>query len=285
MRLVACPRCHAQYDVTTLAAPAFSCRCGERLSSQPPQPVDAAIHRCGSCGALAAPEVASCAFCGSALVREARALSLICPECYARCAEDARFCTACGVAFRPEPVPPEGEPLACPACGEPMPARRVAGVGVHECPGCRGLFAPGESFDRLVARATEARRSADPVQLAALAPRVRGGNPAARRVEYRRCPVCSRQMQRRNFRRSSGVILDICGSCGTWLDADELEAIAGFLLSGGETKAALLEEARSAEREAARLARARQRERGPLEAGVGARGAGSLLELLLGLGD
>jgi len=279
LRLIACPSCHAQYDVTDLAAPAFSCRCGARLANQPPEPIDAAIHRCGSCGALVGPEASRCSWCGSAIAREPRAQGPICPECYAHCAAGARFCTACGVAFRPEPVPPDGEPLACPACAQPMPARQVAGIGVHECPGCRGLFAPGENFDRLVARAGEVRRSADPGRLAALAPRVRGANPAARKVEYRRCPVCSRQMQRRNFRRSSGVIVDTCADCGTWLDADELEAIAGFLLSGGETSAALLEEARSAERAAAALARERQRGRGAPD------GGGSLLNILLELGD
>jgi hypothetical protein len=40
-------------------------------------------------------------------------------------------------------------------------------------------------------------------------------------------------MQRRNFRRSSGVIIDRCFDHGTWLDADELEQITGFILSGG----------------------------------------------------
>ena len=42
-------------------------------------------------------------------------------------------------------------------------------------------------------------------------------------------------MLRRNYRKSSGVIVDVCNEHGTWLDADELEQIAGFLLSGGRT--------------------------------------------------
>ena len=40
-------------------------------------------------------------------------------------------------------------------------------------------------------------------------------------------------MRRRNFRKSSGVIIDVCHEHGTWLDADEIEQIAGFILSGG----------------------------------------------------
>ena len=38
---------------------------------------------------------------------------------------------------------------------------------------------------------------------------------------------------RRNFRKSSGVIIDVCHEHGTWLDANEIEQIAGFILSGG----------------------------------------------------
>jgi hypothetical protein len=44
-------------------------------------------------------------------------------------------------------------------------------------------------------------------------------------------------MQRCNFRRKSGVIIDRCHDHGTWLDSDELEQIAGFILSGGLAQA------------------------------------------------
>jgi Zn-finger nucleic acid-binding protein len=58
-------------------------------------------------------------------------------------------------------------------------------------------------------------------------------------------------MQRRNFRKSSGVIIDSCRKHGTWLDADELEQITGFVLSGGKPEAtAILEEADMAARKA-----------------------------------
>ena len=40
-------------------------------------------------------------------------------------------------------------------------------------------------------------------------------------------------MARSNFWRTSGVITDRCNSHGTWLDADELEQIAEFIMSGG----------------------------------------------------
>ncbi|MCZ6465614.1 MAG: zf-TFIIB domain-containing protein [Proteobacteria bacterium] len=257
VRLIACPTCHAQYDVGDVAQGTIPCRCGEELENRPPQAVDAVVHRCGSCGAQVGAAAESCDFCGSAIVRDRRKLSLICPECFARNAEDSRFCTACGVAFRPEAVPQNGRELPCPCCGCLMPPRQIAGVGTNECPQCNGLWVPEDRFDGLVQRAIEARQSADPARLRGLAPRVKGSNPAGQAVEYRKCPVCEAFMPRRNFRKTSGVIVDRCREHGTWLDADELEQIAGFILSGGRPRArTVMDEAdRSAER-AYRQARA-----------------------------
>jgi len=40
-------------------------------------------------------------------------------------------------------------------------------------------------------------------------------------------------MQRKNFAGHSGVVVDWCGSHGTWLDTHEMEDIAAFVLEGG----------------------------------------------------
>ena len=232
MRLIACTNCHAQYDIADLDVESFPCRCGTTLENRVHEAVDARVERCGSCGALVPSEADSCGYCGSLITRDDASLSLICPECYARCADDARFCTACGVGFRPEKMPENGRELPCPVCTKLMPPRMVGGFGLNECLECRGLWVPGDHFDQLVARAIEARRNLGSQQLATLDPRLRGANPAAQRVQYRKCPECDAFMNRRNYRKCSGVIIDDCNHCGTWLDADELEAIAGFILSG-----------------------------------------------------
>ena len=263
MQLIACPTCHAQYDVGLVILDRFDCRCGTSLANEPPKPADAEIHRCGSCGAQVAAEAPTCEYCGSAIVRDPGALSLICPECYSRNADAARFCASCGVAFRPEPIPAEGHEWPCPDCGALMPPTQVAGVALNECRSCRGLWVPGDHFDRLVTRAADLRTSGDP---AAPAPRVSGANPSRQRVRYRKCPECEAFMHRRNYRKSSGVIVDECREHGTWLDADELEQIAGFILGGGETSPTFtIEERRCAEATAAAaVARARvTREMGP----------------------
>lgn len=283
LRLIACGSCHTQYDVSDVAADRFPCRCGETLENRALKPLDAAVHRCASCGALVNPETEACAYCGSIIEHDPSRLSLICPECYARTPDEARFCTSCGVAFRPEPVRVDGHELPCPACGGRMPPRQVGGVAVNECPRCHGLWVGSDGFAELVNRAIEARRSADPEGLGTLRPRVTGGTPTSRKVEYRKCPECDAFMRRRNFRQSSGVIIDECRRHGTWLDADELEEIAGFILSGGETSPYLERETAQADAQAAAaLARLQALHRNP--AGRDRRGAlGPLLDFFTGI--
>jgi len=255
VKLIACPVCHTQYDVSQIVAEHFACRCGEELENRPLAAVDATVARCASCGAHVTEETEQCSYCGSTIERDPGKLSLICPECFARNADESRFCTACGVAFRPEAVRVDGHELPCPGCDARMPPSQVGGIPVNECPACHGLWVAGDHFDRLVARATEARQERGPVSDA---PRVAGGNPVSQTLRYRRCPECDQFMLRVNYKRSSGVILDECRSHGTWLDADELEQIAGFILTGGQTSPTLAAEHDSAQRQATvAIARAR----------------------------
>lgn len=227
MRLIACPSCHTQFDAEQIAVASFSCRCGKTIENRPIEPKDAAVVRCGSCGAALGPEGSSCSFCGSETLRRPDPTGPVCPECFARTPAGSRFCTACGVAFRPEPLDLPTRELPCPACSVPMSPRAVAGTAVDECTRCQGLWIPEGRLERLVERARDAAGGTSP---GAPAPRVRSGNPFVQRVEYRRCPECDAYMQRRNFRRSSGIIVDVCRRHGTWLDPDELEQIAGFVL-------------------------------------------------------
>ena len=258
VKLLACKDCHAQYDVTSMApGSAFDCRCGTALEATPPVGVDAPVERCSACGALAKAGDEVCDYCKSEIILAPRRGSLICPECMARNLDDARFCLACGIAFEPQSIPQNAPELRCPCCQGWMVVREVGGLVIQECPKCHGLWAPEDVFDALVDRAsTIARERSENGDSGA--PRVDGGNPAERRVEYRRCPNCDSMMGRRNFRKRSGVIIDRCHEHGTWLDANELERIAGFVLSGRAESAARIE---AVEREAAGREQARSASR------------------------
>jgi Zn-finger nucleic acid-binding protein len=229
LRLIACRSCHTQFDAEEIAAARFACRCGATIENLPIEPKDAAVVRCGSCGAALEAEGGSCSFCGSGIARRPDATGPVCPECFARTPAGSRFCTACGVAFRPEALNVETREIPCPACSLPMRPRAVAGIALYECTRCQGLWIPEGCLEPLVRRVRDANADPEDPRAGAPAARVRSGNPASQRVEYRRCPECDSHMQRRNFQRASGIIVDVCRRHGTWLDADELEQIAGFV--------------------------------------------------------
>jgi Zn-finger nucleic acid-binding protein len=136
------------------------------------------------------------------------------------------------VAFQPQPIRERTEPLPCPVCAPAvrLGSRSLAGLWVDECPQCLGLWAPGDVMDRLVNRVRESRRQARGAQVTEHHERRAVWQD---QVVYRHCPECGGTMQRKNFGGHSGVVLDWCGSHGTWLDAHEMEDVAAFVMEGG----------------------------------------------------
>ncbi|MCA9754584.1 MAG: zf-TFIIB domain-containing protein [Candidatus Eisenbacteria bacterium] len=240
MRLVACPKCRTQFDGSKVVGATFPCpSCGEVVRNVVHEPIDALVHRCSACGASVSAEAVHCEYCQSAIVRDRRQMGLICPECYARTPSRAKYCTNCGVEYRPQDPGSEGETLVCPADNETeMVGRSIGGVLVHECPNCAGLWVPGKEFDRLVQKAIAAQGERASAGLGAAAKpthRWTGGSG----VKYRKCPCCAGVMNRKNFGGRSGIIVDWCGEHGTWLDADELEEIAAYIMEGGLAESAV----------------------------------------------
>lgn len=229
MKLIACTACHLQYDVTYTDDPFVSCICGEAVSTAVHDAIDAKILRCGSCGAAVPDDAKRCDYCESVIVRDVEKLSLVCPACYARNAETGRFCASCGVRFQPQAFFGGDYPeLSCPACEGDLVPQNVGGIVVRECDRCHGLWVPGDHLDDLVKRMIAARREQGPL----VADGSHRKTAFQGEIVYRKCPECHKSMQRKNFARKSGIIVDWCGHHGNWLDADELEGIAAFVLAG-----------------------------------------------------
>ena len=55
-------------------------------------------------------------------------------------------------------------------------------------------------------------------------------------VKYRSCPGCRNLMNRVNYGRISGVVIDVCRKDGIWFDRGELSAIVAFLEGGGSER-------------------------------------------------
>jgi Zn-finger nucleic acid-binding protein len=240
VKLVACSNCKAQYDLDGVVAGPAVCPCGATLPTSTPPPKDLAVTRCSACGALVGESESACAYCRAQVTRRPEPGGPVCPQCYARNPQAARHCVACGVEFLPQPARTRSETLECPVCpGMRFVARNLGGYWVEECPSCLGLWAPGDVMDRLVERVRQRRRTEGAPVSGATGTAASAGGPKARRaawqsgVTYRRCPECHGAMQRRNFARRSGVVVDWCGHHGSWLDAHEMEDIAAFVLNGG----------------------------------------------------
>ena len=51
---------------------------------------------------------------------------------------------------------------------------------------------------------------------------------------YLACPQCGRTMNRQNFMKRSGVIVDECLHHGIWFDSDEARRAGEFVAAGGK---------------------------------------------------
>jgi Zn-finger nucleic acid-binding protein len=153
-----------------------------------------------------------------------------------------------------------------------------------ECATCLGLWLHAPTFEKICA---DREQQAAVLGAASLASTDRTIPPA--KVNYVPCPECNQLMNRANFARCSGVIIDLCKQHGIWFDRDELSRIVEFIRSGGlevaraKEKTALEEERRRLRQEqlAADRHRAGELDLGDSERVTGIASAGGLLKFLL----
>jgi Zn-finger nucleic acid-binding protein len=212
-------------------------------------PAAGALH-CPNCGAALGPEAKACSYCQAALA------TMSCPACFNRVFVGAAYCPHCGTrAARQDDG--HATPEACPRCKTPMAAVHVGATALAECPACAGVWVDAEAFDQLCAD-REAQAAVIHRHALDAAP-ARAATPE--KISYRPCPRCRKLMNRVNFARYSGVILDVCRAHGTFFDRDELHRVVTFIQSGG------LDRARERDRqdlaEAERRLRALQQGGGP----------------------
>jgi len=194
------------------------------------------------CGASAAPDATTCEFC------RARLATMACPSCFGLLFVGSRHCSHCG-ARAEAPTRRDAPPGRCPRGCAPLDPISLGGVPLDACPRCQGSWIDVIPFEQLCASAEQ-----QAAVLAATRPATTG--LGVDRVRYSPCPRCAKIMNRTNFARSSGIVLDICRAHGVWLDADELRRVLEFLRAGG------LRQAREREKQALdeelRLLRLRQ---------------------------
>src|SRR5579863_6748529 len=110
--------------------------------------------------------------------------------------------------------------MRCPNCNRALEPEAEEARPVERCARCAGVFI-GQRALRDLLFAQAATPSGTPMDY-------QRPSPAADAVRYRPCPACCEPMLRRNFLETSGVIVDVCGPHGVWLDRGELEALTAF---------------------------------------------------------
>ncbi|MFT5292576.1 MAG: Zn-finger nucleic acid-binding protein [Planctomycetota bacterium] len=271
--LIACETCHRQYDVAGQEVGArVRCFCGTLNKVPSPRARQVKMQHCSNCGGAIVGEAKSCGYCEAKITLGERGWGDSCPECMARMVKGAKFCGACGIAIRVQAALQPLVDQACPRCQHNLSICSDNEHAFAECTGCGGVWLTAKVFRELledrqrfsVADIALPRRAEKPDALPSL---------ERHPVKYLSCPVCEVRMNRKNFARLSGIMIDFCAEHGHWFDMHELEHIQRFVADGG------LDRARSHESESdrmrlKRLTRANVRSKSPMSSGPMSSGGG-----------
>jgi len=183
---------------------------------------DASSLHCPNCGAAVQSEAGRCPYC------RARLATVSCPSCFALMFEGAHYCQKCGAArTRTED---DETSVRCPGCAETLRKVAVGATVMLECDRCDGVWVDADVFERVCAdRESQAAILHRPAR--------EGSAPVRGTIRYRPCPRCGKMMNRVNFVRLSGAVVDVCKGHGTFLDPGELHQIVRFIQDGGLDRA------------------------------------------------
>ena len=180
---------------------------------------------CPNCGGAVESDKTQCEFCNS------RLKTVACPACLGLMFLGSKFCDHCGRKASAVEVIEDDKAGECPRCKRRLDSMRIEGTAVRECMSCGGFWTNVETFESLCADKEQQSAVLNFINTQTFEVK---SNTA---ISYVPCPDCKQLMNRSNFARSSGVIIDLCKHHGVWFDADELPRIIEFIDKGGLARA------------------------------------------------
>ncbi len=176
---------------------------------------------CPNCGAGVASDRTQCEFC------KTRLKTIGCPSCFGMMFLGSKFCGHCGAIAAPVEIIDDESCGDCPRCRRSLEKLEIGETRLRGCVTCDGLWLDAAMFESVCAD-----REQQSAVLGFLSGRQKHSQPLTK-VNYVPCPDCGHLMNRNNFAKASGVIVDICKNHGVWFDSDELPAIVEFIQKGG----------------------------------------------------
>ncbi|NNE65930.1 MAG: hypothetical protein HKN33_05130 [Pyrinomonadaceae bacterium] len=174
---------------------------------------------CPNCGAGVADKSSKCSHCNT------RLKTMSCPSCYGTIFQGSKFCALCGSnAVRPNVS--DNKAGNCPRCKTGLQTLDIDGIQLDECERCEGIWVDIDTFE--VICANRENQSAVLKKLEEILT-----HPKKAKIQYVPCPICGHLMNRNNFAKVSGVIIDTCKGHGVWFDAEELPLVIEFIRKGG----------------------------------------------------
>ncbi len=149
--------------------------------------------------------------------------TLVCDHCKKSYHRDLPECPFCGAERPNEAV--KLKVTECPRCKIPLQIHHYRETELDLCPTCAGLWLDSDEFRILT--------SERDVYIDPTVPQKYKKKPLPSEAGYLPCPRCNRLMSRKNFKKISGVLIDVCSHHGVWLDSGELDQIRCFIAQGG----------------------------------------------------
>ena len=176
---------------------------------------------CPNCGAGVESDRSLCQFC------KTRLKTVGCPKCFGLMFEGSKFCGHCGAMAAPVGVSLGDDAGDCPRCRVNLERLQINETNLRGCTKCDGLWMDIRTFETVCADREKQSAVLGFIAKRSVVPQL------ATKINYVPCPDCGQLMNRNNFAKASGVIVDICKQHGVWFDTDELPAIIEFVRKGG----------------------------------------------------
>ena len=183
--------------------------------------MSAVALNCPNCGAGVSSDSSICQFC------RCRLKTMACAKCFGLMFIGSQFCDHCGAIAAPLDVKLADDTGACPRCQSRLERFEISETTLRGCSKCDGLWLDASTFQAICID-----RERQAAVLGFATKRTHSAEPLTK-INYVPCPDCGELMNRNNFAKASGVIVDICRDHGVWFDTDELPAIVDFIHKGG----------------------------------------------------